>query len=105
VLPKSAKWREWRRYNLLGFYSPLGEPRVLPTDANVHPSAFERRENARDPRYDPVNLKEKNWGRTVPKEWWIWSYWRLILSVFASGALGALAIWLAHRILRCLFVC
>jgi uncharacterized protein (DUF2235 family) len=103
VLPKSAKWREWRRYNLLGFYIPFGEPRVIPKDPNIHPSALERREKARDPRYDPVNLKEKNWGRTVPPEWWIWSYWRVILAVFASGALGAFTIWLLHRILRWLF--
>jgi hypothetical protein len=103
ILPKSARWREWRRWSLLGFYLPLGEPRPLPERPDIHPSALERREKAADPRYDPVNLRQRNWGRKVPPEWPIWRFWRVILIVFASGALGAATVWLIARILRCLF--
>jgi uncharacterized protein (DUF2235 family) len=101
VIPKSSRWREWWRYNLFGFYFPLGEPRPIETRAVIAPSTRTRQRELAG--YDPVNLEPKNRGRTVPPEWWIWSYWRVILSVFASGALGAFTIWLLHRILRCLF--
>lgn len=55
VIPKQTKWREWpRRLSLLGFYLPLGEPRLIPEGAQIHGSVFERIDGV--PAYRPVNL-------------------------------------------------
>ena len=55
ILPKLAKWREWRRGrpSFLGLYLPLAEPRPIPPGALVHRSAVERR--GAGIGYDPVN--------------------------------------------------
>jgi len=59
VLPKRTKWREWpRRTSFLGFYLPLGEPRLIPEGARIHSSVFDRM--AEVPNYRPVN---------VPRPW------------------------------------
>lgn len=53
--PKLAKYREWPgRWSLLGLYLPLGEPRLVPDGALIHPSVFARIQTV--PGYDPVNL-------------------------------------------------
>lgn len=53
--PKQAKWREWpKRKILLGRYIPWCEPRLIPEDADIHPSVFDRI-NA-GVGYDPVNV-------------------------------------------------
>ena len=55
LLPKRTKRREWPpRRSLLGFYLPLGEPRLVPEGARIHRSVFERM--AKVPGYRPVNL-------------------------------------------------
>jgi hypothetical protein len=55
IIPKLAKWREWRvRRSLFGLYLPLGEPRPIADDALVHGSALDRRR--KDSDYRPVNL-------------------------------------------------
>ena len=55
--PKSMKWNEWPRTNLLGWYIPNGEPRRI-EDATVkpriHKSAVERKTAM--PDYNPVNF-------------------------------------------------
>ncbi len=54
-LPKSIKWKEWPSALSLGrFYLPLGEPRVIPDNARIHYSVFER--IRRTTQYRPSNL-------------------------------------------------
>lgn len=53
-LPKNSRWREWEGRSLLGFYLPRGEPRLIPRDAMVDPSVYERMR--RVPDYRPVNV-------------------------------------------------
>lgn len=48
-LPKRAKWREWKRLSLLGFYIPRGEPRRIEPGFKIDRSVAIR-------RYKPVNL-------------------------------------------------
>jgi hypothetical protein len=50
VLPKSIKYREWKRWSLLGYYLPLSEPR------KVRPGDSVRERIAEVKRYRPVNL-------------------------------------------------
>ena len=55
VLPKREKWKEWPdRKCVLGWYLPLGEPRLIPEGAIVHRSVLERM--AKIPAYKPINL-------------------------------------------------
>lgn len=57
ILPKSTRWREWRKWSLLGFYLPLGEPRVIQDGEAVHISVGERLASARvRPPYAAINL-------------------------------------------------
>lgn len=78
-IPKSARWREWRR-GFLGLYFPRGEPRVVEPEAVLHASAKERQAAAGPgpgpaegetyagcdyPPYRPVNLVER---RPLPAE-------------------------------------
>jgi uncharacterized protein (DUF2235 family) len=56
-LPKSAKWKEWERRELLGFYIPDGEPRVFADPSikpRIHQSVVNRK--AQTPDYAPVNF-------------------------------------------------
>lgn len=54
-LPKSKRRREWpKRWSFLGFYLPLGEPRYIPPDANIHKSVFDRINSC--PDYKPPNI-------------------------------------------------
>jgi uncharacterized protein (DUF2235 family) len=67
-IPKSARWREWLRPEILGWYLPRGEPRSMqPRDAGgnaatstapprVHHSVIQRMDAM--PEYRPVNLPE-----------------------------------------------
>ena len=54
IWPKRVKWRAWKRPTLLGWYLPLGEPRLIPEGALIHPSVHERKKVV--PDYRPVNL-------------------------------------------------
>lgn len=55
LVPKKAKWLRWpSKRTFAGYYLPLGEPRAIPTNAEVHPSVFERLKEV--PGYTPVNL-------------------------------------------------
>jgi uncharacterized protein (DUF2235 family) len=56
-IPKSTKWNEWPRPNLLGYYIPNGEPRRIEdktVEPRLHQSAVDRR--AGMPGYDPPNF-------------------------------------------------
>jgi hypothetical protein len=54
-IPKRVSLREGSsRKAFLGFYIPLGEPRVISTNDLVHYSVFER--FRADPDYRPINL-------------------------------------------------
>jgi uncharacterized protein (DUF2235 family) len=53
-IPKRIKWLESRRFSILGWYLPIGEPRRLPDDAVIHPSVGQRIAICKD--YKPVNL-------------------------------------------------
>jgi hypothetical protein len=54
-LPKRAKWKEWpERKAILGWYLPMGEPRLIPEGAILHRSVVERQ--TKDPTYRPINL-------------------------------------------------
>jgi uncharacterized protein (DUF2235 family) len=92
VLPKSAKWREWRRWSLLGWYLPLGEPRVVAQADRLHPSVVERQEKAKDPRYDPVNLREPRHGWT-PREGWFGPLARKALGILVLTAILTALLW------------
>lgn len=50
-LPKRSKWKETRRWSLLGLYLPLGERRAIPKGSAFAPSVAVR-EKA-DPKYRP----------------------------------------------------
>ena len=59
-LPKSAKWKEWERRELLGFYIPDGEPRVLADPSvkpRIHQSVVDRKAQTSD--YAPVNFPDE----------------------------------------------
>jgi uncharacterized protein (DUF2235 family) len=56
-IPKSAKWQEWERPRLLGYYIPKGEPRKIedPTQPpRIHQSVLERMDAIA--AYKPVNF-------------------------------------------------
>jgi uncharacterized protein (DUF2235 family) len=54
-IPKRDKWKEWpERKSFLGFYLPLGEPRLIPEGSTIHRSVLDRWE--KDPTYRPINL-------------------------------------------------
>lgn len=57
-IPKNKRWREWNTSGptFLGYYLPLGEPRVIPPDSLIHASVRDRME--KDPDYRPINLKD-----------------------------------------------
>lgn len=57
-IPKSDKWKEWpERKSFLGFYLPMGEPRLIPDDVLIHASVVERMD--KDPSYRPINLPKQ----------------------------------------------
>ncbi|MER8606011.1 DUF2235 domain-containing protein [Mesorhizobium sp. M1233] len=58
LLPKSVKWREWKRRSFLGWYIPRGEPRCIPDDVQIHPSVYDRK--SRVPDYRPVNVSDRS---------------------------------------------
>ncbi len=54
-LPKREKWREWSdRKAFLGWYLPLGEPRLIPEGAILHRSVIDRRTKIET--YRPINM-------------------------------------------------
>lgn len=56
VIPKPASLRDWpRRWSILGFYIPWGEPRTIPEGSLIHKSVMDRRRKLKR-RYRPVNL-------------------------------------------------
>lgn len=57
ILPKMERYKEWpERDTSLGFYWPLGEPRLIPTGALIHESVFLRMKAVES--YRPNNLPE-----------------------------------------------
>jgi uncharacterized protein (DUF2235 family) len=57
-IPKAAKWREWPRREVAGFYFPQAEPRLIESDHMrplIHQSVIDR---MRQLRYRPVNLPQ-----------------------------------------------
>jgi uncharacterized protein (DUF2235 family) len=60
-LPKSAKWMEWKRSQMLGCYIPDAEPRVIADPAvrpRIHQSVVDRMAKLAD--YRPENLPAEN---------------------------------------------
>ena len=54
-LPKKVKWREWpARKAKFGLYLPHYEPRLIPENALIHDSVFQRKNTF--PSYQPQNL-------------------------------------------------
>ena len=54
-VPKSDRYKEWpRRHSFGGFYIPDAEPRLIPDNAFIHDSVFQRMAAIKD--YQPVNL-------------------------------------------------
>ena len=59
IWPKKTKHRERsKRWNILGLYFPLGEPRTIPDSHSIDPSVRQRQ--AVVPDYQPINLREKD---------------------------------------------
>ena len=55
LVPKRIKWRRWpKRANVLGFYLPWAEPRLICEGARIHQSVLKRMEKVST--YRPVNL-------------------------------------------------
>ena len=55
IIPKRTKWRRWpKRANILGFYFPWAEPRLIREGARIHESVLKRMEKIG--AYRPVNL-------------------------------------------------
>ncbi|HTV69642.1 MAG TPA: DUF2235 domain-containing protein [Rhizobiaceae bacterium] len=52
-IPKSAKWREWRRREVGGLYLPQSEPRSVPIGALLHQSVIDRMKGM---DYRPENI-------------------------------------------------
>lgn len=117
-LPKSMRWREWRR-GALGWYLPRGEPRRIEPGALIHESAQLR--GGCTPAYAPPNLPpspplppEGRWGPRlraltgVPlllalaagAAWLIWRWWWAAAPTLAGLAAAAgLALALAVIVL------
>ena len=103
ILPKPAKWREWRRWNLLGWYLPLGEPRRIETGATVDPSV-DARKQCPGLRYNPVNLPPR---APLPPVGAVTMLLYRITSTLALAAIAAGLGWLLYKlcalIVRCLW--
>ena len=108
VVPKSARWREWRRA-WPGFYFPLGEPRPVPPGEQLHPSVAQRLDAPPGPvpgeeavpgldypPYDPVNLRVR---RPLPGP--LSPFMRALASVtapLAQAAFLAMLLWGIFRL-------
>lgn len=55
IIPKPARFKEWKRPSLFGLYLPLGEPRHIPEGQEIDDSVRERMATRSD--YHPVNLE------------------------------------------------
>ena len=55
-IPKSVKYREWKRRALFGAYIPHSEPRALPSETQIHATVAQR--EAALPDYRPVNARK-----------------------------------------------
>lgn len=54
-IPKKLRFKEWpKRRSWLGYYLPMGEPRLVPDGAIIHESVLKHRDVSDD--YRPVNL-------------------------------------------------
>jgi uncharacterized protein (DUF2235 family) len=56
-IPKSVKWNEWHRRQILGYYIPNAEPRRIADSVNkpqIHQSVLDRKARVLD--YMPINL-------------------------------------------------
>jgi len=54
-LRRRSRWPDQK--HLFGYYLPLGQPRYIPPNSVIHPTALERRDNPSND-YDPPNLKD-----------------------------------------------
>lgn len=67
LIPKRIKWRRWpKRANLLGFYFPWAEPRLIPDGALIHDSVLERLKRVSG--YRPINLPVNYMIETTPAQ-------------------------------------
>jgi hypothetical protein len=58
-IPKSTKWQEWKRPQILGCYIPNGEPRMIANTTmkpRIHQSVLDRMDLV--PAYKPINFPE-----------------------------------------------
>ena len=57
LFPRLRRRSRWpNQWNFFGYYFPLGQRRFIPPDSAIHPTALERRADAKN-KYDPFNLK------------------------------------------------
>jgi hypothetical protein len=102
-IPKSSRWREWRNGHF-GLYLPLGEPRVIVPEAELHYSAVQRLAATRGPGsgeepfpglryppYRPVNLEDRR--PYLPPEREFSRVARTVVLLFVSAALMVLTLW------------
>ncbi|HMG46449.1 MAG TPA: DUF2235 domain-containing protein [Allosphingosinicella sp.] len=92
-LCKNAKWREWPRLVLFGWYWPRGEPRPIETGADLHPSVAKRQAECVPP-YKPVNLPPRP---PLPPEGWLNALLHKITAALKLLALLGLILWLVWR--------
>lgn len=62
IIPKRAKYREWKRFSLLGLYLPWAEPRAVDPAHIVDETVHERQR--KDRRYRPPNAPPQATPRT-----------------------------------------
>ncbi len=100
ILPKSTRWREWHKWSLLGFYLPLGEPRVIQDGEAVHKSVGKRlaADTVRPP-YVAINLTLR--GTPPPES--RWAPWMrrvallLLVLVLVASFCGLHGAWRRHH--------
>ena len=97
LIPKSACWREKRRWSLLGFYLPLGERRLIPQGALVHSSVALRQAGPLEPPYHPSNLPPHG---SPPAEGRLGPIARRVVQLAAGLAIVAGLVWLGILLWR-----
>lgn len=64
ILPKSTRYREWKRWSLFGFYFPWAEPRIVDPAHAIDASVHRRVKDT--PSYRPANLPAAPLGIVPP---------------------------------------
>jgi uncharacterized protein (DUF2235 family) len=96
-VPKSTRWREWRK-GTLGFYFPRGEPRVVEPGATLDPGVEQRLAGCPNlnPRYAPINLVEPR--QSLPPEPASAKLWRAAIGITLMALAGAGLAWCIWRV-------